>query len=365
MAVDWFSGLIGYDARRLKLGRMVRFTAAGDVEWDIDINTAVQGSWSSQMLIGRRRRTDSMSMAAARRDFVCGRDDVLSVSGNPTKFLQGHNVFGPSVSELGSVLREAVRAFPADVRPPDADDERWPALHRQRVDVAVGVDLGSHRAVHEWLNGAATLTRSRHGRPMVSGTTVYWGKNSRRWSIKAYCKFCELKDHPPERFFDELRAFCESQIRIELTLRTLELKPRGTLTEDVIWEYWRRVVIGVPKLSVTKIAEVDGAILTSDMPVGAKQALLLWITGTDVRFTLQRRTFYKYRGLIRAAFGIDIASPRDDQAPQLEPLGYDVEFLKEHEVKAPPEGLQPLLFRPPAPSPHFLRNGRSLTPSTG
>jgi len=359
MAVDWFTGLIGYDASRLKLGQMVRFSPEGDVEWDIDTKRPVEGSWSSQMLIGRAPATHNMIMAAAKRDFVCG-GDVLSISGNPAKFLQGHNVFGPSVSELGSVVREAVRAFPEDVRPPDADDERWPALHRSRVDVAVGVDLGSHRAVHEWLTGAGTFTRSRHGRPMVSGTTVYWGKHSKRWSLKAYCKFCEMKDHPPEQHFDELRAFSEPQVRIELTLRTLELKPRGTLTEDVVWEYWKRVVIGVPKMSVTKIAEMDGAIITSDMPVGAQQALLLWITGTDVRFTLKRRTFYKYRGLIRSVFGIDIASPRDDQAPALEPLGYDVEFLKAHEVKGPPEGLQPLLFRPPAPSPGFSRHGHEL-----
>lgn len=357
MAVDWFAGLIGYDARRLKLGRMVRLTPDGEVEWDIDTRRPVEGSWSSQMLIGRSAATDNMRMAAAKRDFVCGRD-VLSISGNPTKFLQGHNVFGPSVSELGPVVREAVRAFPDDVRPPDADDERWPALHRSRVDVAVGVDLGTHRAVHEWLNGAEKFTRSRHGRPVRdAGTTVYWGKHSRRWSMKAYCKFCELKDHPPEQHFDELRAFCETQVRIELTLRALELKPRGTLTEDVVWEYWERVVIGVPKVTMVGI---DNEVLNSGLPVGAKQALLLWIQGNDVRWTLNRQTFWRYRRAIRAVFGIDIASPRDEQAPALEPLGYDAEFLKSHEVKSPPEGLQPLLFTPPKSSPGFTRHGHQV-----
>ncbi len=360
MAVDWFAGLVGYDARRLKLGRLTRITHDGEVDFDIDTRREVEGSWSSRMLIGRGHATDNMRMAAARRDFVCGQE-VLSISGNPTKFLQGHNVFGPSVSDLGDVVRSAVRAFPDELRPPDADDARWPALHRSRVDVAVAIDLGSHRFVHEWLNGAATLTRSRHGRPMVSGHTVYWGKHSRRWSLKAYCKFCELKDHPPERHLDELRAFCEPQVRIELTLRTLELKPRGTLTEDVVWEYWRRVVIGVPKKNIfAGIAGVDNAIINSDMPTGVKQALLLWTGGQDIRFTLPRRTFYRYRAVILATFGIDVAAPRDEQAPQLEPLGYDSEWLKSHEVKAPPEGLQPLLFKPSRGGSKWTRGGDEI-----
>lgn len=358
MAVDWFSGLIGYDARHLKLGRVVKLTPDGEVVWDIDTKAEVEGSWASKMLIGRAGAPHSMTMAAARRDLLCGRE-VLSISGNPTKFLQGHNAFGPSVSDLGHVVREAVRKFPEDVRPRDADDEQWPALHRSRVDVAVGVALGSHATVHEWLNGAATFTRSRHGRPMVSGHTVYWGKNSRRWTIKAYCKFCELKDHPPAEHYEELRAFVEGQVRIELTLRTLELKPRGTLNEDVVWEYWKRVTIGVAKVN---IAEVDNKILASNLPQGARTALLLWTGGQDIKWVLPRATFYRYRRAILEVFGIDVSAPRDEQLPALEPLGYDAEFLKSHEVKEPPEGLQPLLFRPPAPRVSWTRTGRAFAP---
>lgn len=358
MAVDWFTGIIGYDARALKLGRMVRFSADGDVEWDVDTKRAVEGSWSSQMMIGRGFATDAMRMFAARNGYRCPMD-CLYVSGNPAKFLQGHNVFGPSVSLLGPVMREAVRRFPDAVRPPDAGEERWPALHRSRVDTAVMVALPTHDAVHEWLNGAAAFTRSRHGRPLVSGTTVYWGQHSRRWSMKAYCKFCELMEHRPEQHFHELSGYCENQLRLELTLRGQEMKPRGTLTEDVVWEYWRRVVVGVPKVDFDAM---DRKILESSLPSGAKTALLLWTGGKDVRFgVLTKATFYRYRRQILSLFGIDISRPRDDQAEKVEALGYSADWLKAHQVQEPPEELQPLLFKPSGRAPFFTRGGVDLS----
>lgn len=268
---------------------------------------------------------------------------ALRLSGNPVKFLQGHNVFGPSVAELGPVIQETVRRFPEVMRPVNADADGWPALHRSRVDIAVMVDLGSSdRVVHEWLHVAGGRTRSRHGRAMVSGETVYWGMGSRRWSLKAYCKFCELAAHRPPEFYDELRAYTEGKLRLELQLRRPELKDRGTLEDDLLWEYYEKVVIGV---SNEKMAELGERVEQFGLPRRIQDVLDLWLLGKFTGHGVPSSTFYRWRKVILEVVGVDISLPRNDQLPDLARLGFDVEFLRSRQVRAVPEGLQGLLFR--------------------
>src|SRR3990170_4020746 len=161
MALDWFSGLVGYDASGLRLPKVVCISIEGKVEWQVDKWQEAPGSWSSKVLVSRGQATEGMYEAARSLGLVKCPLVALRLSGNPTKFLQGHNVFGPSVSELATVVRETVRRLPEVVRPRDVDSELWPSLYRARVDTAVGVDLGGHRVVHEWLTAAEGYTRAR------------------------------------------------------------------------------------------------------------------------------------------------------------------------------------------------------------
>jgi hypothetical protein len=242
--LDWFTGIVGYDGSRLRVGRWVELSADGEIRREWERAVPVEGSYRSTLLVGRVGPTEDMRRAAPLLGLRCPPMSVW-VSGNPTKWLQGHNVYGPSVTQLAPTIHDVIRSLPEPMRPGDADDPRGAAFHRARVDVAVSIALGSDALVHEWLGAAEHGTRSRHGRAQRSGSTVYWGQHSRRWSMKAYCKFCELKDHPPAESFDELRLFAEGLLRLELTLRTPELKPRGTLEDEIVFEYWEKVVIGV------------------------------------------------------------------------------------------------------------------------
>lgn len=350
MALDWFTGLVGYDASALRLPHLVSLTIDGSVEWDIERWQEAEGSWSSKLQVSRALATPSMRRAAERLGLACS-PEALRISGNPTKFLQGHNVFGPSVSDLATVVRETVRRLPGVLRPADCDRAEWPAVGRSRVDTQTHVDLGSDRAVHEWLMAAERFTRSRHGRAMLAGTTVYWGQHSRRWTIKAYCKFCELATHPPAEHLDELRAYSEGHLRLELTLRTLELKPRGTLTDDVLWEYFDRVVNAMPKTGDGKL-EVE-MMTKSGLPLAVQSQVLLWLSGREVRRMMPRRTFYKYRRQVLDALGVDLSLPCYEQQPQVERVGFTVDYLKAREVHQVPVALQPLLFKVGGSSPRW------------
>jgi len=330
---------VGYDASNLRLGELRAINRSGEVEWVKDRPEPVKGSFESKVLVGRGTPTDDMRDAAERLNLVLN-PEVLWVSGNPVKFLQGHNVFGASVQSLAPIIRTLVRNLPPDMRPHDADSDLWPAVKRSRVDIAVMIQMESHDDVHAWLQAAGSASRSRHGRALVSGDTVYWGMHSRRWSNKAYCKSCELKQHPVAdlKLNNQLREYCRAQLRMELTLRTPELKDRGTLGEDLFWKYFERIEFG--GIDMSRVKKLD------DLPEKTQLCCLKWIKGADVRHMYPIRTFYYHRRLILDKLGVDISISFSNQENIVEHIKYDGQYLRAHEIKTPPDYLQGWLFKP-------------------
>jgi hypothetical protein len=271
--------------------------------------------------------------------YLCA-PEVLQVSGNPVKYLQGHNVTGPSVALLGPVVQGLVRALPVELRPTDADSLVLPAVHRSRVDINTMCDMGSHQAVHDWLMAAQVKTRSRHGAPSASEGTVYWGKTSTRWAMKAYCKHCELKKHPPAdtELFVDLLEWTRTFLRIELVLRRPELKGLGTLDESIIWKYFAKLELHT--MRVNTYADAKDA-----LPLGPKLALGAWHQGIDVKtYIPSRMTFYRYRKQILEVTGIDVSLPYALQAPSAAPVLQGMDELLGREVKDVPQRIQRSLF---------------------
>ena len=337
--IDWFTGLVGYAGDELKLNSIYSLTPAGEILWHAESKMQAVGSFDASVQLGRGIPTDAMLTASAKYNLECS-PVCLALSGNPSKFLQGHNVFGPSVSSLAPVIQATVRSLPGELRPADADSPLWPAVHRSRVDITTAVDLGDHRLVHEWLRTAASSTRSRHGRALVSGDTVYWGQHSRRWTLKGYCKACELDAHPPGdlAFKNDLKDYCEGQLRLELCLRGPELKDRGTLDESLIWEFMDRVEVGVMK--VQSEVEKPGV----KLPPIVQFTLSRWIDGEDVRQSLPKRTFYRHRRMILDELGLDISLTYEKKTA--ERIVFDLDYLKAHEIKIIPAHFQGKLFHP-------------------
>jgi hypothetical protein len=336
--MDWFTGYVGYDASRISLGRFWEVDRHGELIRERARWETAQGSYESGVQVTTARATDSMILAGSTQGFLCAQQ-VLKISGNPVKFLQGHNVTGPSVSQLGLIVQGLVRAFPEELQPLDAHSLVLPAVHRSRVDVNTFVDLGSHQAVHDWLQLAETKTRSRHGRAVNSHGTVYWGQHSTRWSMKAYCKHCELKKHPhadPE-LLPELLEWTRTFLRIEVTLRRPELKDRGVLDESVVWEYFRKLELNTMRAST--YSEAKGI-----LPTGMKLALGGWYAGTDLKCFLPERTFRRYRKEILVVTGIDIALPYVQQDADAAPVLLGMDELFKREVKEVPERIQRSLF---------------------
>jgi II/X family phage/plasmid replication protein len=73
---------------------------------------------------------------------------------------------------------------------------------------------------------------------VLTGGTVYWGKHSSRWAIKAYSKGEEISKRghklPPELSLTNLANFADDKLRVEITLRQKELKKLG-LERGCFW----------------------------------------------------------------------------------------------------------------------------------
>jgi hypothetical protein len=335
--IDWFSGPLGYNGLLLKPGSICELSPEGEIKWTMEKKIQVRGSYEASVQVGRTSPTEEMIRSAQKLNLVIN-PVCLTISGNPSKFLQGHNVFGPSVSALAPVMQAVVRSLPDGIRPDDSMSELWPAVSRSRVDITTSIDLSNHDLVHDWLKTAENSTRSRHGRPMVAGQTVYWGKHSTRWTMKAYCKFCELKQHPisDRRLMSQLMDYCMGQLRIELCLRRPELKNRGTLSEDLIWEFMKKIEVGVMKKDVQPNSPNLSPIV--------QYTLARWMAGEDVRHKLFKTTFYRHRQAILEELGLDISLNYEKKTA--ERICFDLEYLRAHEIKIPPIFFQAFLFKP-------------------
>ncbi|HER19641.1 MAG TPA: hypothetical protein ENO14_01190 [Chromatiales bacterium] len=338
--IDWFAGYVGYDASQMVLGQFFEISSAGELvrhraRWE-----TARSSWESGVQVTRGEPTEAMLKASREMGFLCAESAVLRVSGNPVKFLQGHNAAGPSVAQLGSVVQGMVRAFTEGFRPVDADDERLPSVHRSRVDVTTAVDMGTHRDAHDWIHLAASAVKSRHSLgPELIGDTVYWGRKSQRWSLKAYCKHCELKAHQPMavELLADLLEWTRPQLRIELTLRRPELRDRGTLDESIIWEFMQRLEI--PTMKATGM-DLDNL----DLPPAGLLALQAWLDGHDLKALLPTRTRYRYRRLILDQVGVDISMSATDQTKAEPNALLGIEELQRREVIEIPDRIQRSLF---------------------
>lgn len=219
--IDWITASLPFAHEPLKAGYVCKVNAGGDIEWLQDVAVTVTGSHESAIQV--------KSIGGDGQ----GRATHLRFSGNPSKFLQGHNVFGSA--DLLALVSDAFRQVCHIVGICPTSQE-WHAIDAgayriSRVDFNQMFELPSRSDVLAWLRAAEYKSKTRHGRPSMKGGTLYWGQHSRRWSIKAYCKAEEInapKHKLPDHLqLPELLNWVDNKLRVELTLRSKELTELG------------------------------------------------------------------------------------------------------------------------------------------
>ena len=312
--IDWLSLVapLPHDAP-ICAGHVLSIGADGEVEWQTAKRHSVEGSYSTTLQVRTATHT-------------ADRCTHVELSGNPVKWFQGHNLWG--CDDVGSLVVATLDAVATllrlDVSPETRASWLAGAVQITRVDITESFHLDSRSQVLAWLRAAEqTAHLSHRGRgQLVKGSTLYFGKNSRRWSLKLYAKGQEIeaKGHGQDAVLSlpAAREWADRTLRAELTMRSLELKRLGLGTVTA----WLPVD-GVPfdvsgllrerlgDMTMTTTNALPAEVLESFRPA-LRTAVVSWESGADLRAILPKATFYKFRAEL-LPHGIDIAmlKPRE------------------------------------------------------
>lgn len=312
--IDWFKGKIEIEHLPLTTGAFIVIDEDGEIEREVIRSRSLEGSHSSKIII---------RSVGSNGD---GKATHLEVSGNPAKFLQGHNVFGSD--DLRALVEAMAKRIFAklDMEPTEQESEKLRAgdVYCNWVDINYPYEMNCQTDVQAWIKAAEFRSRTRSGRSAIQGSTLYWQKNSRRWAIKAYSKWLELqvrKHRLPAALQEtKLLGWTEKILRLELRLlgkelRDLEIDKVSDLPPErvskLFGDYMNRIVLtGQLKIADEVFHKLKGSLRASYM---------LWRDGHLMNQVLSKSTFYKHRKQL-LDFGIDISIAREKEESNVIPM---------------------------------------------
>ena len=299
----------------------------------------------------------TVERATAKRKWVAGSFEAgmhirapgiheLEFTGNPAKFLQGHNLWGPSDPRelLWDALQriEASGALPCSLASLGLSTPDAMACHTQlsRVDctcMMLADSLGDVLLALRSLRVAGRLRdRGRSGlpHPWQRGDGVSFGskpgKSMTHRSITFYSKGQDAIVHPlpgPMMADAETIEWTNKSLRCEVRLGRNYLKKRA-LRE--LHQWTEKSALGefeqvFERMDMNGSDEQPAAL--ADLPAHLQTSYGAWLGGMDLQSILSKRTFYRHRQAILEAVSVDIAIPRPTEpTAQLVPIKRIIEL---------------------------------------
>ncbi len=321
--IDWVSAVIPCaHSAPVDGGAFISINALGEVEFSTRKRVTVRGSFDA----GLQLRTYAHASEPLSH---------VELSGNPAKFFQGHNLWGTSdLVGLVSATMERLSGESNLGLTPSADDRagwRSGVFRLTRVDVTESYHLGCKSEVLSWLRAAEQSAHLAHrGRgQLVKGSTLYFGKNSRRWSLKLYSKGQEIhaRGHGQDAILALPSAieWADRTLRAELVLRSMELHRLGLASGDA-WLTRDEVPFDASTLlserlggmtMTTKTTLPDEAL--AELTPAQRTAYLAWVAGNDLRLIMSNGSFYRLRSKL-LPFGVDVAFVQPKEVSNVIPL---------------------------------------------
>jgi len=249
-----------------------------------------------------------------------GNGRFLVVSGNPVKYLQGHNIFGSN--DLRGLCRDLLVLVSAQLgiklNYRDQQSINLGDYSLSRVDLAVNFRLPRCETVSHIVREIEWHWRELgYNVSNYTNETVYRDQHSKVEAAKFYNKSKELRAHPlPENILgnyvcNRLRQYAEGLLRAEFTLRSPALKRLG-MASGSEWTVEKSKSLILEKLASQSLDfEIKHSVLPevyNRWEPALKQIYCLWLQGNDLHYLFGERTLYrKYKSL--AAFGINILCP--------------------------------------------------------
>lgn len=319
--IDWITMRLrcSHDTSKLFGGLVVSMNAKGEVEWQTEKRVVVEGSYSKNITV--RSHTDG----------------VIEVSGNPAKFLQGHNVFG-SDDLIHLVTKTLDRLIALDIGLTPTEEELQKIAKGffavTRVDVNEHFAFNSETSAKAYLRAIANSSNMRHrGAGQFKGDTLYFSPQSRRMVAKIYHKGDEIHSRKKEhRLHDdflaipELVAYATNSLRLELKILSTQLKDWElnfgyNWTQETPFYLLKKHFID--KLELSENMAIQDTVLLN-LPTPLRSSYALWEAGHDLRQVLASTTFKRHRKALRE-YGIDIgvvqqSKPKNNIVPMIKYL---------------------------------------------
>jgi len=364
--IDWFDIAVPFAHRIINAGHVFSVGKDGEVDWQVNKADTVRGSYDSSMRVRSNDLNGETGMAK-----------TLFISGNPAKFLQGHNVVGSddicllafltvnaiakqfnlvtshSTLQDGVALYTPIYSWRNGVAIVLNDFQTWPLLSGQfevhKLDINYMFEVPHEADVDAFLDALATKTRTRTARAINDRGTVYTNKHSRYWCIKAYNKYREIlrggKDHnlPTELLNTPLVSFAFRKVRFELVLHSKELKRIKKRFEKEVnpLRYLQRKDLDNTPLEAVllppeRIKSLFDYYLGSlnmnaqiplsdqklmDLPAKLRGIYTIWKSGAALEHFFSRASIYRYAKQFEP-YGIDLRLPpeTDDTRNNVVPL---------------------------------------------
>lgn len=309
--IDWITGKfwITHNPDVLRSGQSIRtkiIDGVETIEYDIANRLSVKGSHDSSITI--RSYTDGM----------------VEISGNPAKFLQGHNVFGTNdLKYLVSKLIDKLCMIDAlELKPTDKEyeDIQSGIYQLSRVDVNEHFGFPSAQVARSWLRAAGNSANMKfRGAGLFKEGTLYFTPQSRRFVPKIYFKYDEIfskdKSHrlPDELLqVSELVEYAEKSLRFEIKILSTQLK-EWNLHLGCNWDASTATMLindqFISKLQLSANMALDHSILET-LPKRLVPVYALWEQGHDLRQFYSNSAFYRWRTKLME-YGIDISIVKD------------------------------------------------------
>jgi II/X family phage/plasmid replication protein len=311
-------------------GQVCSITRDGEIEWSTDKRLGVVGSYDAKIHV----KSDISTRCPE-----TGLYQFLVFDGNPVKFLQGHNLFGDDdiIGIMSEVVLRLCNILCITPSKYDWEAIKLGAYKLNRVDSTMMIDLGSKADVDAFIYSAERTAHMKYkGQGILTGKTLYFGKHSRRESLKMYPKGHEIRAKGHElpqglRDLPELYNWADSKLRIEVCTRAMQLKDDGlsaacNWTENTPDEKVNQLLKG---LNMSDQHTLTGVTLDG-LPPRLVAVYHMWKEGHDLKkMYLDSRgqpskTFYRYRKALLAN-GIDIAVKQGNRA---EPAPNVIEFRR-------------------------------------
>lgn len=309
--IDWVTAVLPCRHFQLPADTVIKHSPTGEIHWETRCRVQVAGTHSSTISV----KSDGVDETNQ------GTISHILVSGNPSKFLQGHNIFGSDdiVSLMYDTFLKIIQLL--DITPDARDLKKVKCgdYELKIVDINYSFELRNRADVLSVIRAMEYKSKTRHGRPSMKGSTLYWGQSSARWALKTYSKGEEIeaKNHqlPIELKDTKLAEWADNKMRIELRLKHKELTDLNILkANDLSIEIAQKLF----KKYVRRIDMTDQIALSDDkqmsIPNRLRSTYILWKNGDDLRSILPKATYYRHRKDMRN-FGINI-DLRQDTSPK-------------------------------------------------